>query len=304
MAQSRSQFPAIYVEGLRAITLRRYKAYKIVWDQIFTEGTSKKYQETVLAMAGTGRLEEFFSGQSPNMDRLTEGWITTFVNRHFGKMMSFELDAIEDDLYGVLGKDVAGAWGDGARMKQEQVTASIFGNGFTDRGPDGQPLFSAAHPLIYPRNGYYSYNNLGNVAFSATALEAAIIAYNQQITEEGELINDDPKTILFPTQLKFEVARVLNSTLTTVLSSSANAKNDVNVLKNIVDPLEWPRLPSATAWFLLGSKEQHGLKFFRRKALATRKWVDDRTENMVYACGERYSVGYTDARYTWGSLPV
>lgn len=301
MALSRGQFPALYVEGLRDITLRRYKAYPIVWPKIFSEMTSKKYQETFLAMAGTGRLQEYFSGQSPDLDRLTQGWITTFVHRNYGKMISFELDAVEDDLYGKLGTDVAGAWGDGARMKQEQVTAAILGNGFTDRGPDGQPLFAAAHPLINPRNGYYSYNNLGNVAFSSTALEAAIIAYNQQITEEGELINDDPKTIVFPTQLKFEVARVLNSTLTTVLSTSANAKNDTNVLKNIVDPLEWPRLPSATAWFLLGDKTQHTLRFIRRRALKPRDWIDDRTENMIYACGERYSVGYTDARYTWGS---
>ena len=68
------------------------------------------------------------------------------------------------------------------------MTCNVLNNGFsggTITSPDGQPLFSASHPLVNTSGGASTQSNLGTSALSGLALEDAIQNTNAVLGDRG-----------------------------------------------------------------------------------------------------------------------
>lgn len=297
--------PALFVEGLKRVTMSAYASVTPTWNQLFKEGTMQGRQESSLNMAGIGRYQEFYSGQSPVPDQIYQGYLTTFVRRKFGKMLSFEDDDLRDDRYNKLGKPVAQQFGRAAADTIDAMCADIFNlafDGTNQAGPDGVALCSTAHPLINPRNGFTTYANrpATDAAFSATALKAALISWSAMVTDEGEPIGTAPEKIVLPKEIRFDVAEVLNSTFI----ADTVARTNANSLKGLLDTaIEWRRLSSTTAWFLVGPKSDpnYGLHLLWSRKLSTDSWVEKRNDMHYFKAAFALSIGFTEPRTVWGT---
>jgi hypothetical protein len=177
--------------------------------------------------------------------------------------------------------------------------ASVLNNGFNSSyaGGDGQPLFSASHPLV---SGGTNSNIPSTPAdLNETSLENAVIQIAQWTDERGLLIAAKPKKLIIPVQLQFVATRLLETELRVGTND-----NDINAIKNngsipggytvnhyLTDP---------NAWFLT-TDVPNGMKHFVRTPLANSMDGDFDTGNVRYKSRERYSFGWSDPLGMWGS---
>src|SRR5690606_21308802 len=113
-----------------------------------------------------------------------------------------------------------------AYTKQTKA-AAVLNNGFDPdyAGGDGQPLFSASHPLV--SGGVNSNIPSTPVDLNETALEAAVIQIAGWTDERGLLIAAKPKKLIAPPSQMFVATRLLETELRV-----GTADNDINALKN------------------------------------------------------------------------
>ena len=113
-------------------------------------------------------------------------------------------------------------------------------------GGDGQPLFSASHPLI---SGGTNSNRLTASDLNETSLEAAVIQIAGWTDERGLLIAAKPRKLIVPPALMFTAKRLLDTELRV-----STADNDINALKAMGSIPEGYTinhfLTDTNAWFL------------------------------------------------------
>ena len=185
-----------------------------------------------------------------------------------------------------------------AYTKQTKA-AAVLNNGFdTDYpGGDGQPLFSASHPLV---SGGTNSNTPSTAAdLNETSLENAVIQIAAWTDERGLLIAAKPKKLIVPPALMFVATRLLETELRVGTND-----NDINALKNNgsipggYTVNHW--LTDTNAWFLT-TDVPNGLKHFVRTPMAQSMDGDFDTGNVRYKARERYSFGVSDPLGVYGS---
>jgi hypothetical protein len=169
--------------------------------------------------------------------------------------------------------------------------ASVLNNGFSSSyvGGDGQPLFSASHPLV---SGGTNSNRLTASDLNETSLEAAVIQIAGWTDERGLLIAAKPNKLIVPPSLMFTAKRLLDTELRV-----ATADNDINALKAMGSiPGGYTVnhfLTDTNAWFLT-TDVPNGMKHFVRTPLQNSMDGDFDTGNVRYKSRERYSFGWSD----------
>jgi len=165
-------------------------------------------------------------------------------------------------------------------------------NGFSAQyvGGDGQPLFSANHPLV---NGGVNGNTPSvQTDLNETSLEAAVIAIAAWTDERGLLIAAKPKKLIIPPALQFVATRLLETKLRVGTNN-----NDINAIENNGSiPEGWSInhfLTDTSAWFLT-TDVPNGMKHFVRTPLQNSMDGDFDTGNVRYKSRERYSFGWSD----------
>lgn len=299
MAISRAQLLKELVPGLNALFGLEYKRYQEEHKEIYETETSERSFEEETKLSGFGAAPVKKEGEAIAYDNAQEAWTARFNHETVAMGFSITEEAMEDNLYDSLSSRYTKALARAMAYTKQVKAASILNNGFNAAVTygDGQPLFSASHPLV---SGGTNSNRPATAAdLNETSLEAAVIQIAAWTDERGLLIAAKPRKLAVPPGLMFVATRLLKTELRV-----GTADNDINALKtNGAIPggyavNHWFTDPNA--WFIC-TDVPNGLKHFTRVAMSTGMDTDFETGNNRYKARERYSFGVADPLGMFGS---
>ena len=299
MAISRAQLLKELLPGLNALFGVEYARYGEEHKEIYETETSERSFEEETKLSGFSAAAVKNEGSAIQYDNAQEAWTARYSHETIAQGFSVTEEAIEDNLYDSLSSRYTKALARSMAYTKQVKAAAILNNGFSSSYTygDGQPLFSANHPLV--SGGTNSNIPSTPVDLSETALENAVIQISLWTDERGLLIAAKPKKLVIPPQLQFVATRLLQTELRVGTND-----NDINAIKNNGSIPEgytinhW--LTDPNAWFLT-TDVPNGLKHFVRTPLATSMDGDFDTGNVRYKARERYSFGVSDPLGVFGS---
>jgi hypothetical protein len=299
MAISRAQLLKELLPGLNALFGLEYAQYGQEHKEIYETETSERSFEEETKLSGFNAAPVKNEGSAIAYDNGQEAWTARYTHETIALGFSLTEEAIEDNLYDSLSARYTKALARAMAYTKQVKAASVLNNGFTSgyNGGDGQPLFSASHPLV---SGGTNSNIPSTAAdLNETSLENAVIQISLWTDERGLLIAAKPKKLVVPPQLQFVATRLLETELRV-----GTTDNDVNAIKNngsIPDGYCINHfLTDTNAWFLT-TDVPNGMKHFVRTPLSNSMDGDFDTGNVRYKSRERYSFGWSDPLGMYGS---
>ena len=299
MAISRAQLLKELLPGLNALFGLQYATYDQEHKEIYETETSERSFEEETKLSGFNAAPVKNEGSAIQYDNGQEAWTARYNHETIAMGFSLTEEAIEDNLYDSLAARYTKALARSMAYTKQVKAAAVLNNGFTSTyaGGDGQPLFSASHPLI---SGGTNSNIPSTAAdLNETSLEAAVIQISLWTDERGLLIAARPKKLVVPPSLQFVATRLLETELRVGTNN-----NDINALKNNGSVSEGYTinhfLTDTNAWFLT-TDVPNGMKHFERVALSQSMDGDFDTGNVRYKSRERYSFGWSDPLGMYGS---
>jgi hypothetical protein len=291
MAISRAQLLKELLPGLNALFGLEYKSYGEEHKEIYDTETSERSFEEETKLSGFSAAPVKNEGAAIAYDNAQEAWTARYNHETIALGFSITEEAVEDNLYDSLSKRYTKALARAMAYTKQVKAASVLNNGFSSSytGGDGQPLFSASHPLV---SGGTNSNRLTASDLNETSLEAAVIQIAGWTDERGLLIAAKPNKLIVPPALMFTAKRLLDTELRV-----ATADNDINALKAMGSiPGGYTVnhfLTDTNAWFLT-TDVPNGMKHFVRTPLQNSMDGDFDTGNVRYKSRERYSFGWSD----------
>jgi len=299
MAISRAQLLKELLPGLNALFGLEYSRYGEEHKEIFETETSERSFEEETKLSGFSAAPVKNEGSAIAYDNAQEVFTARYNHETIALGFSLTEEAIEDNLYDSLSSRYTKALARAMAYTKQTKAAAVLNNGFDSDfvGGDGQPLFSASHPLV---SGGTNSNIPSTPAdLNETSLEAAVIQIAGWTDERGLLIAAKPKKLVIPPSLMFVATRLLETELRV-----GTADNDINALKSNGSIPEGYTvnhfLTDTDAWFLT-TDVPNGLKHFVRTPMSTGMDGDFDTGNVRYKARERYSFGWSDPLGMYGS---
>lgn len=299
MVMKRSDFRKELQEGLNTVFGLSYKRYPEQWKKIFDVETSRKaFEEDVLSV-GLGAAPVKAEGGGVSFDSGYDTYVARYQHETIALAFAITEEAIEDGLYGDLGKRYAKALARSLQHTKEVKGANIFNNGFSSSFPggDGVELFSTVHPM---GGGGTQQNELTTPAdFAEASLEEALIIVQNWDDDRGIPVAASAQRLIIPTDTQFIAERILMSDY-----RPGTGDNDINAMKAMGS---FPggfsvnvRLTDTDAWFIK-TDVPDGLKMIVRKRISGGVEGDFESGNMRYKKRERYSFGWSDWRGAFAS---
>ena len=303
-----AQFGKLLEPGLRKIFFESYKEVPEEYSKIYNVLNSTKAKETDWGMGAldgwTQRTSEI---SEVSYTKLSPGLERTYTHKAFTRGFMVGRELYDDDQYSQIEKMPKALARAGRAHVEKQAMLPLI-NGFSkDVGGvgasaiyDGQPLFSAVHPLI---DSVALCSNLATGPLTSANLQKAIQLARSTKDEAGALIVIKPNRLIIPPALEYTARVILEST-----QLPGGNNNDVNVVKGALELVVMDYLGSAnggsdTAWFLQDSTS-HELNFFWRTRVEFKMEEDFDTFVAKYRGYMRYSMGVSDFRGLIGSLGV
>jgi hypothetical protein len=299
MAISRAQLLKELLPGLNALFGLEYARYGEEHKEIFETESSERSFEEETKLSGFSAAPVKNEGSAIAYDNAQEVFTARYNHETIALGFSLTEEAIEDNLYDSLSSRYTKALARAMAYTKQTKAAAILNNGFdTDyAGGDGQPLFSASHPLV--SGGTNSNIPTTPADLNETSLEAAVIQIAAWTDERGLLIAAKPRKLVVPPSLMFVATRLLETELRV-----STADNDINALKSNGSIPEGYTvnhfLTDTDAWFLT-TDVPNGLKHFVRTPMQNSMDGDFDTGNVRYKARERYSFGWSDPLGMYGS---
>ena len=299
MAISRAQLLKELLPGLNALFGLEYARYGEEHKEIYETETSERSFEEETKLSGFSAAPVKNEGSAIAYDNAQEVFTARYNHETIALGFSLTEEAIEDNLYDSLSSRYTKALARAMAYTKQTKAAATLNNGFdTDYpGGDGQPLFSASHPLVSGGTN----SNIPTTAadLNETSLEAAVIQIAAWTDERGLLIAAKPKKLIIPPSLMFVATRLLETELRV-----STADNDINAIKSNGSIPEGYTvnhfLTDTDAWFLT-TDVPNGMKHFVRTPMSQNMDGDFDTGNVRYKARERYSFGWSDPLGMYGS---
>ena len=299
MAISRAQLLKELLPGLNALFGLEYAKYGEEHQEIYETETSERSFEEETKLSGFSAAPVKNEGSAIAYDNAQEAWTARYTHVTIAQGFSLTEEAIEDNLYDSLSARYTKALARSMAYTKQVRAASVLNNGFDSGFPggDGQPLFSASHPLV---SGGTNSNIPSTPAdLNETSLEAAVIQISLWTDERSLLIAAKPRKLIVPPALQFVATRLLETELRVGTND-----NDINAIKNNGSIPEGYTinhyLTDTNAWFLT-TDVPNGMKHFVRVPLQNSMDGDFDTGNVRYKARERYSFGFSDPLGMFGS---
>ena len=284
--------PAALWPGVHAWFGVNYSKFPARWSKIFTEQTSEKaYEEDIITHGfGTARLKP--QGQEIEYDAHSQLGTKRYTHDTWGLGYIVTMEEREDNQYKNKAFQRSKWLARSMAITKEINGASVLNNGFDAtnyaNGWDSKPLFSATHVSLAGTTS----NLLTAADISEAALEDASITIHAFTDQRGLQGMIKPRALVIHPSNKFEVHRILKSTLQNDSANNAtNALKDMNEYPDGVIVNEY--LTDSDAWFVLTDVD-NGLTYFNRKTLAFTQDNDFGTENALAKAVERYVFGWSD----------
>jgi hypothetical protein len=299
MAISRAQLLKELLPGLNALFGLEYARYGEQHKEIYETETSERSFEEETKLSGFSAAPVKNEGSAIAYDNAQEAFTARYTHETIALGFSITEEAVEDNLYDSLSSRYTKALARAMAYTKQVKAASTLNNGFdTDYpGGDGQPLFSASHPLI---SGGVNSNIPSTPAdLNETSLENAVIQIAAWTDERGLLIAAKPRKLVIAPANMFVATRLLETEL-----QVDTANNNINAIKSNGSIPEGYTvnnfLTDPDAWFLC-TDVPNGLKHFVRTPLQNSMDGDFDTGNVRYKARERYSFGWSDPLGVFGS---
>jgi hypothetical protein len=299
MAISRAQLLKELLPGLNALFGLEYARYGEEHKEIYDTETSERSFEEETKLSGFSAAPVKNEGSAIAYDNAQEAFTARYTHETIALGFSITEEAVEDNLYDSLSSRYTKALARAMAYTKQVKAASTLNNGFdTDYpGGDGQPLFSASHPLI---SGGVNSNIPSTPAdLNETSLENAVIQIAAWTDERGLLIAAKPRKLVIAPANMFVATRLLETEL-----QVDTANNNINAIKSNGSIPEGYTvnhfLTDPDAWFLT-TDVPNGLKHFVRTPLQNSMDGDFDTGNVRYKARERYSFGWSDPLGVFGS---
>jgi hypothetical protein len=305
----RASFPDLYLTSmlpaLDEITMNRFDRNPEVYSQVFRMMDSNKSIEQTSEVAGLTTFHEVPENGSVRYDEPVPGFRQTYEHVQYG--LGFKISKVmsDDDRFGVIQK-LAGELGRSAKETIEVTSALIFNRGFDGAytGPDGQPLFSASHPLV--KGGGVQNNRPGSDAdLDPASIEVALTDFRRMKDQTGKRIRVKPRTLMVPPELEFAAAEILGGSL-----RSDTANNTINAFKHRVGMPSFENLivneylTDTDAFFVLADQADLDIRFYWREKPGTVHAVDFDTRAIKTAMWYRHAVGWSSFYGVYGSPGV
>jgi hypothetical protein len=299
MAISRAQLLKELLPGLNALFGLEYARYGEEHKEIFDTETSERSFEEETKLSGFSAAPVKNEGSVIAYDNAQEVFTARYNHETIALGFSLTEEAIEDNLYDSLSARYTKALARAMAYTKQTKGAAVLNNGFDTGYPggDGQPLFSASHPLVSGSTN----SNIPTTAadLNETSLEAAVIQIAGWTDERGLLLAAKPRKLIVPPASMFIATRLLETELRVGTSD-----NDINAIKSNGSIPEGYTvnhfLTDTDAWFLT-TDVPNGLKHFVRAPLTNSMDGDFDTGNVRYKARERYSFGWSDPLGMYGS---
>lgn len=301
MTITRSAHPSALWPGIKAWFGLKYKEYGSPWEEYYQRETSDKAYEEIAEAYGFGLAAPKPEGASIQYDNDGEGYKTRFTNVVYGLGYIVTREEIEDSQYKQISERRSAELARSMNSTKNIVHANVLNRGFSGSylGGDGQPYFSASHPVV---NGTQS-NLLTAADLSEAALEDAATRIMTMQNNRGHVIGAQPQTLVIHPSEWANAMRILDSDKQSGAKTDSTNTNNVNALKvkGIVKKVVMdPYLTDQDAWFLT-TDLPYGLMSFQRRALEFTKDNDFDTENAKAKATERYAAGWAEWRSAFGS---
>lgn len=296
-----SNWPKLLYPGLRLIYGDTYKEHEVQYKNLFDETTSERAYEEFLGSTNFGLAAIKTEGNSIQYDSDNQGFLSRIAPFVYAKGFIITREAVEDDLYGMVGNRRAKKLARAIRQTQEVVHANVYNRAFssTYTGGDGSALLAGDHPWF--NGGTYS-NLLSTPAdFSEAALEQATIDIMNWEDDRGNKINVKPKSLILPTNLVYEKERILKTPYRVgVADNDINALHSMGIFSNChINNY----LTNQKAWFIRTDIED-GMISVLRRGMEFDVDNDFDTENAKYKATIRFAPGWADPHGLFGSQGI
>lgn len=287
-------FGHLLAPGLRKVFDDSYKRIPPMVPDLFNITKSNKAVEYDLQIGAFGDFSEFTGKIS--YDDITMGYRATYEHTEYASGFQVERKLADDDLYNIISKKPAGL-GISAARSREKSGAAILNTAFSGTtGPDSYSLCYDSHPTRV--SGGVTFDNKGDTALSATAVEATRLLMMAYKDDRNNLIHVMPDLLIVPPSLE-ETAWEIIASKGKVDKSINNANFHFGKYKLAV----WHYLTDSNNWFMADQTlMQVGgmLNWFDRIPLEFNQDKDFDSYTARYSAYMRYSTGWSDWRWLYG----
>ena len=285
--QIRGQFSDFFFDtmlpALNAKIWKNFRAKQSIAKQVVNFDTTTRSIEQFSQMAGVGLPTAIAETEDTPTDNFVQGFHKTFKPAKYGLGIAASQELVEDDKVGIISKRSV-ALSNSIFQAREIQAASVYNNGFDGTNyplPDGQPLFSASHPLV-KAGGVQS--NLLAVAcdLDVASLELALTDWELIKTHEGFLQLLPTPRLLVAAANRWTAFQVVRAG-----QRSDTANNTVNAFENgesgkaVEGPIVWAYLTDPDAWFLVAPPSDTETMWLDRKAPYTKADYTEKNETGV-----------------------
>lgn len=282
-----------------------YNEFSPQWDKLFEKHTSRRAWEEDVGVSMFGLPSVKAEGAGIAYDSSRQGFTSRYNHVVYALGFIVTREAVDDDLYDVVGKQKAKSLAFSMRQNKEIIAANIYNRAFNSSytGGDGATLIASAggggsssHPNVAGgtwTNGVATASDL-----SEAALEQAVIDIRGFTNDRGLKVQAKPTKLIIPKELMFEATRILKTD--GQVYSADNTLNAIKTMGVIPEIVVNDYLTDTDAWFIK-TNVQDGLKYFERDADSFGMDEDFDTENAKYKARSRFSFGWTDPRAIYGS---
>ena len=291
--------PKLLWPGLNKVWGLNYANPKKFYTDLFDVFSSDMNYEEDQEMNGFGLVPAKAQGAAIAYDTNAQRVTTRYTHTVYAMGFIVTREEMDDNLYLKRGSARTAALARSFRITKEIVAANVYNRAHTSgyTGGDGVVLGSASHPTDYGNQS----NTLAVAAdLSEASMEDICIQISNAVDSRGLKIGLQPKSLLIPTALQFEAARILKS-----VGQNDTANNAINALRSMGLFSEGakvnPFLTDSDA-FYVRTDVPEGMKLFQRTEAEFAQDGDFDTYNVKYKGYERYAVGWSDWRgvYTNG----
>lgn len=249
-------------------------------------------------ITGFGAMQKIGEGQPVPYEQWTQGNDKFIYPSDFALAFAVTENLYNDDRQGHM-KKVFAEFAKSAAYTKDLLFWDVLNSGFvpTKRtGIDGASLF-ASHTLFGPGGSTYSNYAATGGGLNVTSLQTAMDALENNVNENGIPAPIKPKYLVVPSQLRFEAETLIGSEF-----NPENANQQVNTVGNKgLQFVVGHYLTSSTAWFLLGDKRDHDLRFIVRKPLELKSTDDFDTRTAKFRAVIRAQATFVNYRGTYGN---
>ena len=313
---NRDAFPYQIDKTIEKMVKSSYIEYKSELNSLVKDADApvKGKEFTKAELSGLTLMREVAEGAGVEFDVPAEGNKKSIYFKQVGGGFVVTEIMLEDELFGHM-KTMGQSLAEAARYYEDLDIARIFALGNTSAVTawDGQYLFDTDHTNI--KAGTTS-SNLGAVALSESALQAAYEAYLNMVSPEGRPIQMEPDTLLV-TNKNWVLAKRLMTQMFGISPLGANSttgnadvgNSQLNMMKPGAGVMSYDvmksavlsqLLPSGTGFWLLSKKDLDIRMVYKRK-FKLQMANDDRTGNRLYRGTMRYALGAFNWRGAYGS---